>query len=215
MKVLIGTTNPSKVERFKSLLSGYNLSFYTLKDLQIAEEPEEKGSTPEENAILKAKFYGKYFDRVICNDAGLYLDGLDLDDPRQPGLHVRTPGGTQRLDDEEMIAYYSALVHSLGGKILAYYLDGIAVYCKGKISSFMESPDEVQTAMFYMIDRPSEKRQPGWPLDSISLDRETLTYFVDDESDGDFTGENIIVGEYRHRLITFLKAALGLSEPNP
>ena len=95
MKVLIGTTNPSKVERFKSLLSDCNLTFYTLKDLKITEEPEEKGKTPEENAILKAKFYGKYFDRVICNDAGLYLDGLSLDDPRQPGLHVSTPGGAR------------------------------------------------------------------------------------------------------------------------
>lgn len=165
--------------------------------------------------IRKAKFYGKYFDRVICNDAGLYLDGLSLDDPRQPGLHVRTPGGTRRLDDEEMIAYYSDLVHSLGGKVLAYYLEGIAVYHKGRISSFMENRDEVQTSMFYMIDRPSAKRQPGWPLDSISLDRETLTYFVDDESDGDFSGEHIILGEYRQRLVNFLKDALGLTEEKP
>lgn len=215
MKVLIGTTNPSKVERFKSLLSDCNLTFYTLKDLKITEEPEEKGRTPEENAIRKAKFYGKYFDRVICNDAGLYLDGLSLDDPRQPGLHVRTPGGARRLDDEEMIAYYSDLVHSLGGKVLAYYLEGIAVYHKGRISSFMENRDEVQTSMFCMIDRPSAKRQPGWPLDSISLDRETLTYFVDDESDGDFSGEHIILGEYRQRLVNFLKDALGLTEEKP
>ena len=215
MKVLIGTTNPSKVERCKSLLSDCNLTFYTLKDLKITEEPEEKGRTPEENAIRKAKLYGKYFDRVICNDAGLYLDGLSLDDPRQPGLHVRTPGGARRLDDEEMIAYYSDLVYSLGGKVLAYYLEGIAVYHKGRISSFMENRDEVQTSMFYMIDRPSAKRQPGWPLDSISLDRETLTYFVDDESDGDFSGENIILGEYRQRLVNFLKDALGLAEEKP
>lgn len=35
MKVLIGTTNPSKVERFKSLLEGYDLKFLSLKDLDI------------------------------------------------------------------------------------------------------------------------------------------------------------------------------------
>ena len=74
MEILIGTTNPSKVERFKALLSGYDITFYTLQDLQIRTEPEEKGNTPEENAILKAMFYGKYFDRVICNDSGLYFD---------------------------------------------------------------------------------------------------------------------------------------------
>ena len=74
MKVLIGTTNPSKVRRFEEFLDGFGVEFYTLKDLEIQDEPEEMGNTPEENAILKAKFYGQYFDYVICNDSGLYFD---------------------------------------------------------------------------------------------------------------------------------------------
>ena len=49
-EILIGTTNPSKVGRFAELLSEYAVRFYTLKDLDITEEPEETGSTPEENA---------------------------------------------------------------------------------------------------------------------------------------------------------------------
>lgn len=61
------------------------------------------------NAVLKARFYGGYFDRVICNDSGLYLDGLALDDERQPGLNIRSPRG-KRLDDEEMIEYYMLTV---------------------------------------------------------------------------------------------------------
>ena len=54
MKVLIGTTNPSKVKRFSKLLENCNIEFITLKDLKIAEEPKETGRTPEENAICKA-----------------------------------------------------------------------------------------------------------------------------------------------------------------
>lgn len=209
MEVLIGTTNPSKVERFEALLSGCDITFYTLRDLQIDQEPEEIGNTPEENAILKAKFYGAYFDRVICNDAGLYFDGLPLDDPRQPGLHVRTPGGVHRLNDKEMIAHYADLVHALGGKVLAYYLDGIAVYNRGKIESFMGSSEDVKDFAFYMVDCPSSKRQPGWPLDSLSLDCRTMRYFVDDE-DEDLSGDSVIVGEYRRRVVAFLKKALAL-----
>ena len=209
MKVLIGTTNPSKVERFKSLLSGYDITFYTLKDLHIFQEPDERGHTPEENAVIKASYYGKYFDRVICNDSGLYFDELSLEDRRQPGLHIRTPNGLPRLNDEEMISYYTELVHSLGGKVLAYYLDGIAVYHQGKIFSFMETREEVKASAFYLVDQPSPKRQPGWPLDSLSLDRQTLTYFVDEEQE-DTTSENIMVGEYRKRLVDFLKESLGL-----
>ena len=210
MKVLIGTTNPSKVRRFEEFLDGFGVEFYTLKDLEIQDEPEEMGNTPEENAILKAKFYGQYFDYVICNDSGLYFDELPLDDSRQPGLNIRTPKGV-RLNDEEMITYYVELVHSFGGKVLAYYLDGIAVYNKGEIYSFMEGRESAKLSGFYMVDKPSDKRHEGWPLDSLSLNRNTMMYFVDKGNNVyDKVEENIMIGEYRQRLIKFLKEALEL-----
>ena len=56
MKVLIGTTNPSKVKRFEELLDGCDIEFCTLSDLGICTEPEETGKTPEENAVIKAKY---------------------------------------------------------------------------------------------------------------------------------------------------------------
>ena len=40
-KVLIGTTNPSKVNRFSKLLAGNDIEFITLKDLEIADDPDE------------------------------------------------------------------------------------------------------------------------------------------------------------------------------
>lgn len=210
MKVLLGTTNPAKVKRFSELLSGCDVEFLTLDALGISQEPEEQGSTPEENAILKAKFYGKYFDAVICNDSGLYFDVLPLNDPRQPGLHIRSPQG-ERLDDDRMIDYYSHLVHSLGGKVLAYYLDGVAVCCKGNISSFMENGEATKVSAFYMVDKPSEKRHPGWPLDSISVNARTNRYFVDATiTELESTEEQIILGDYRCRLIQFLKEALSI-----
>ena len=33
MKVLLGTTNPSKVKRFSNLLEGCDIEFITLKDI--------------------------------------------------------------------------------------------------------------------------------------------------------------------------------------
>ena len=79
--VLLGTTNPAKIKRFEELLRGYAVQFYTLSDLHIEKEPRETGTTPRENAELKAKFYGQYFDLVLCSDSGLYFDGLPLEDP--------------------------------------------------------------------------------------------------------------------------------------
>lgn len=208
MKVLIGTTNPAKVTRFEEFLPNSGIEYLTLKDLGITAEPEEGGSSPEENARIKAAFYGQFCDCVICNDSGLYFDGIPLDDPRQPGLNIRTPQG-RRLDDEEMIEYYSALISGLGGKVLAYYLDGIAVYRDGKIQSFLD--EQGKAAAFYMVDTPSPNRHPGWPLDSLSLNRNTMTYFTDHGNNiYDNVEEQIMVGQYRQRVVNFLKQALGL-----
>lgn len=60
MKVLIGTTNPAKVTRFEEFLPASGIQFVTLKDLGIIAEPEESGSSPEENARIKAAFYGQF-----------------------------------------------------------------------------------------------------------------------------------------------------------
>lgn len=210
MKVLIGTTNPSKVRRFEELMSGFDIEFVTLGDLGITQEPDESGKTPEENAAIKAKFYGRFFDRVICNDSGLYFDGLPLDDERQPGLNIRAPRG-KRLSDDEMIEYYAALSSSLGGKALAYYLDGIAVYNCGKLSTYMEDSEATRASSFYLVSRPSAKRHPGWPLDSISLNRNTMDYFTESgDNKYDTTNENIMLGEYRQRLVSFMAGALGV-----
>ena len=208
MRVLIGTTNPAKVTRFADFLPDCGIEFLTLNDLGIATEPDEQGTTPEENARIKAEFYGQFCEYVICNDSGLFFEELPLDDPRQPGLNIRTPRGV-RLDDDEMIAYYSELVSSLGGKVLAFYLDGIAVYNNGRIESYLD--EQGKQAAFYMVDQSSQSRIPGWPLDSLSVNRNTMTYFAERGNNiYDAVEEQIIVGEYRRRVVAFLKAALGL-----
>jgi len=210
VKVLIGTTNPAKVKRFEEFLPDSGIVFVTLKDLGIEAEPQETGNTPEENARIKAAFYGQFFDQVICNDSGLYFDSIPLDDDRQPGLNIRAPQG-QRLNDEEMIAYYSSLISQLGGKTLAYYLDGIAVYRNGKVTSYFDS--QAKAAAFYMVDQPSPNRHPGWPLDSLSQNRNTRTYFVDHGNNiYDNVEEQIMVGAYRQRVVAFLRRALGISQ---
>lgn len=210
MTVLLGTTNPAKARRFSQFLEGYGVDFLTLADLNITQESPETGNTPLENATLKARFYGQYFDRVICNDSGLYLLDLPLDDPRQPGLHIRSPQGV-RLDDDGMLHYYAGLARSLGGKTPACYLNGIAVYNQGRISGFMETGEPAKASSFWLVDVPSSVRHPGWPLDSISINQGTGAYFTESGS-GQYNtvGEQIILGAYRQRLVAFLAQALGL-----
>ena len=204
MNILIGTTNASKVRYFEALLAGTDAHFLTLRDLHITDGPQETGSTPAENAVIKAAFYGRYAEHVVCADSGLYLDELPLDDPRQPGLHVRTPNGV-RLDDEQMIAYYAGLVHSLGGKVTAYYLDGAAVKHGDAVHVFRATREEARAKAFYLTDTPCEARCKGWPLDSISQDMSGVSFL-----DPNRQKLPQMEAAYLERLRTFLLTSLGL-----
>lgn len=158
---------------------------------------------------MKAEFYGQYFDVVICNDSGLYFEELDFEDWRQPGLNIRTPMNMDRLSDEEMIDYYSKLITGLGGKVTAYYLDGIAVYNHGVISSFMDNMAAQKNGSFYMIDKASSKRFEGWPLDSLSINKENGKYFVDGSIKE--SKENIIKDQYEKSVVDFLIKSLHIA----
>ena len=73
----------------------------------------------------------------------------------------------------------------------------------------MENSEATREDAFYMVDTPSDNRHEGWPLDSLSLNKNTMTYFVDKGNNiYDITKENIMIGEYRKRLIRFLKDSL-------
>lgn len=206
MKILIGTTNPSKVEYYAAMLSGFGIEFMTLGDLGIEDEPQETGKTPMENAMIKAAFYGRHAENVICADSGLYFDCLPLSDPRQPGLHIRTPDGKKRLDDEEMIAHYAQLVHNLGGKVLAYYLNGVAIKAGGETAGFQWTREEARLGAFYMLDTPCEARCPGWPLDSLSVDMNGVSF-----TDPGWEDVPQLNWGRENRLRTFLMQKLGLS----
>lgn len=225
MKVLIGTTNPSKAEWLGGLI-GAEAEFLTLSALNILDEPAETGKTPSENAAIKAEFYGKIFQPVVCHDSGLYFAELPLDDPRQPGLHVRTPNGRERFrTDEEMLEYYVELIRSLGGTVTAMYLNGFAVFSDGRLGTHAESMAAAVGGAFIMTDGPAASRHPGGPLDSISVRLNSGLYFTGEPYCGsvpqalpDFGGGKPMSIEDAERikresdaaLRTFLRGALGL-----
>ena len=72
MRVLLGTTNPSKVKRFSDLLKGYDIEFITLRDIEVIEEPKEMGNTPEETGIYVVS------DVYSENDWKLGWEGNDI-----------------------------------------------------------------------------------------------------------------------------------------
>ena len=61
-----------------------------------------------------------------------------------------------------------------------------------------------------MIDKASSKRFEGWPLDSLSINKENGKYFVDGSIEE--SKENIIKDQYQKSVVDFLIKSLRIGE---
>lgn len=173
-KVLFATENISKAKRFKKGLLENGIEIITINDIEKKIDIEENGKNAIENAIIKAKAYANMYDcPVFAMDDNLYIDNIP--EEKQPGMFVRRVNG-KRLNDEEMIEYYSNLAHQYGndGKLTCRWIYGIAVINKGSLSTYTWNKDD-----FYMVDKPSSKINPGYPLNTISVNKKLNKYFTD------------------------------------
>ena len=84
MRIIFATNNLGKVSELKSILKDFNV--VSLTDLNIDINPEETGSTYEENALIKLnatkiemeiKNMIKKDDIIVADDSGLSVDILD------------------------------------------------------------------------------------------------------------------------------------------
>ena len=102
-KLLIATSNPGKFAEIKRFLTDLPLELVGLSDVGITDTVEETGTTFEENAVLKAKFYAKRSGLpTLADDGGFEIDAL----AGQPGVKShRWIHGDRDDKDEELIQY--------------------------------------------------------------------------------------------------------------
>ena len=76
--IILATNNKSKVKEISEMMLGSDITFVSLADAGINVEVEEKGTTFEENALLKAREICKLSGKpTISDDSGLEIDALD------------------------------------------------------------------------------------------------------------------------------------------
>lgn len=172
MKVLFATANLAKVRKYKEELKGKGIELITINDLDFKLDVDENGKNALENAYIKAK---AYYDiakiPTIGMDDCLFIEGLP--EEKQPGTHVRRINGKE-LADDEMIEYYTNLIKQYGGKLIAKWVYGMVI-CNGKeTKEYSWSKSD-----FYLVDKPCKKRNPGYPLDSISIMPENNKYWLE------------------------------------
>lgn len=173
-QILFATGNPSKAKRFSKGLYEKGIEVITPNDIDKEVKIEENGKNAIENALIKARAYSKTVNiPVFAMDDNLYLENVP--EEKQPGMYVRRVNG-KRLSDDEMIEHYLKLVKEYGinGKLTCKWVYGMAVINNGKESTYAWSKED-----FYMVDKPSNKINPGYPLNTISINKKLNKYFTD------------------------------------
>ena len=183
MKIIYGTKNNGKVismqKSLDKLKPDYDIELIGLNQLNdVFPEVDEDGNDPLENARKKAMAYYTIIKKPVFSlDSGLYFDGL----PKhlQPELNIRRVNG-KRLNDAEMIYYYSQLAKDNGGRLIAKYVNGICLIMDDNLT-FEHMGEDISTAKFIITTTPHPhiKHIEGFPLDSLSIHIASKKYFFD------------------------------------
>jgi len=93
--VYCATGNPGKLREFRLAAERFAVEILELPDFKHLPACEETGSTFEENAILKARYYGRHAPGLLfADDSGLEVDALD----GQPGVISARYAGSGATD---------------------------------------------------------------------------------------------------------------------
>ena len=103
--LLLGSGNAGKIKEIKFYLEYFNL-FNNFKILDLSSfkdlgEPEENGSTFEENSIIKSSyFYNKTDCLTLSDDSGFIVEGMG----NFPG--IKTARVAKGMGDEQQVVNY-------------------------------------------------------------------------------------------------------------
>lgn len=99
MTVSCATGNPGKLREFRLAAQQFGIQIRQLPDLEQLPPCQETGRTFEDNAILKARYYGGHAPGLLfADDSGLEVDALD----GAPGVisaRYAGPGATDALNN--------------------------------------------------------------------------------------------------------------------
>ncbi len=136
MVFAVATNNQKKLKEIQRILDSFGITAKTLKELGIAVEIEENGTTFEENAVIKAKTIAQLANLpTISDDSGLEVDALN----GAPGVYTARFAGENATDDENI----NKLLHEMKdvekndrtarfvSAVCLYMPDGRHTVCRG------------------------------------------------------------------------------------
>ncbi len=191
MKIFYGTGNLAKLAAMRRRLSGMEWEILGIQDM--TEQPpqvEETGETLLENARQKARvYYEVYHMPVFACDTAIYFDEERFPEELQPGIYTRRALG-KTMSDREMIAYYRELVRTYGEIVpagdlaascryilSAQYKNAVCCYLDEK-HVYEDESSSLWGESFLLTDCLHSEYQPGFPLDGLSVERNSgISYY--------------------------------------
>lgn len=139
-ELVVATNNAHKVKEYQEMFSGYDIKFYSMKDLGIVCNPDENGKTYEENSLIKASALAKLTKLpVIADDSGLNVVALNNFPGIYSSRYADSYGGNKVANlelikklkpYEDKSAFFACLITLMNVEEKPVQFKGI---CRGKI----------------------------------------------------------------------------------
>ena len=110
MRIVLASNNAHKLVELRAILTTLGMEVAAQKELGISVEPEETGTTFEENSYIKAKTVMDccHFP-TIADDSGLMVDALG----GAPGVYSARYGGETCKSDRDRLEYLLAQMQNV------------------------------------------------------------------------------------------------------
>lgn len=159
-KILIATRNFGKYKELMEVLEPLPFKFVSLNDERIEGDVHESGRTYEENAILKAEFFGRLSHLpTIADDSGIAVDAL----AGELGVHTRRWGAGEKAGDAEWLGFFLKRLENEKNR-RAEFISVIALYRPGEETLTFRGE-----CTGIILDKPQVDIEPGIPLSSVFL----------------------------------------------
>lgn len=172
-QLLIATHNKAKLGELMmgmKKLSDQGIKILSLNDLQITEDPEETGKTFEENAKLKATFYGKLTGiPTIADDGGLLIEILH----GAPGIKSKRWLGRE-ASDLELIEYTLKRLEGLPKSKRVAYLETSLCYFDPLSKITFNKQERIKG---YIAEKQSGRPTLGYPYRALFVIEKWEKYY--------------------------------------
>lgn len=159
-KILVATRNFGKYKELMEVLEDLPFKFVSLNDEKIEGDVEETGETYEENAILKAEYFGRKANLpTIADDSGIHVDALE----GELGVKTRRWGAGANATDEEWLSFFLNRMDGEENR-RSEFVTVVAFYRPGEETITFRGE-----CFGTLMSEPQVEIEPGIPMSSIFL----------------------------------------------